>query len=420
MYEQCCAQPRVAQCLCVCPFVAPCIVRSGIALCMCMTMSMQGQFVWLKFALEYLARRSDSSWTVPELAVALLDGVDGTYRFLLGSLRRALLAGKAEDKQLWTDIHEKLLPVLLVARQALTVPMLAWMSGVPDTQVRVRVTLAGLLLLCFVVLALYLLHAEAVTPFPDGLTVHIYLVANAKLLLSYYAQCCALQTQVSHAMECLSSLFPTLPTANGPSVIVPYHKSVLDFLSSKDRAGTELCTSASSGHMLVGAACAPMLLALTGDKAETAPDSSGAARLQYALRHGLYHLLTACQQGAQPVASPAVVDHLDALLVHFSFWAQQVRVYIASQFWAPPSLAIRHSTVCQTQLYCISDTVLYVRHSTVYGVSIASMHMQQAAQHVMYVVGSPMHGVMVHGIWRIVHGAWCMVYGLLQVTVRLL
>lgn len=207
--------------------------------------------MWLKFAFEQLAQR-EGAWTPEALALVLLDGLEGTYRYLLGSVRRALQAGSPEEQRLWVVLHERLLPVLLVTQEALTVPQLAWLAAAPLDQVTLGVDL-------------------------------------------------------------LASLFPCKPGGgDGLERVLPYHKSVLDWLGSETDAGAELVASKAQGHSLAAAACLglamrlqPWVLAAPGDAAVV----NDGQQQQYALRHTVAHLVDASDDAG-----------IEGLSLQFGFW----------------------------------------------------------------------------------------------------
>jgi hypothetical protein len=232
--------------------------------------SLQGQLVWLKYAFDALARQKASDvWTVQQLDLLLLEGLYGTYRWLLGSIRRALLNGSAEDKALWPALHFRVLPVLLVTQEAVTLPTLAWLAGVS--------------------------HA-----------------------------------QVQQGLDLLSSLFPCKPHGGGVTSeprVLPYHKSVLDWLGSEQHAGQDLAVSHEQGHALAAAACAGVALSLPQSNtldspADTLPCTAGQWQgqvldtgvLGYTRRHTVLH--SSAAKGSpgldQVVMSPAFWQHVFA------------------------------------------------------------------------------------------------------------
>eukprot|EP00798_Chlamydomonas_sp_ICE-L_P004685 gene4686-14887_t len=190
-----------------------------------------GQFVWLKFAFDQLSERP-GFWRLDELVLILPEGLNGTYRYLLGRVRRTLQAGTPEQQRLWDLLHERTLPVLLVAREALSVAKLAWLAGVRPEDAR-------------------------------------------------------------QGVELLGSLFPYHV---GQDRILPYHKSVLDWLGSEVDAGVELVVRREVGHHLSGAACLNVAMGLQASlyapPVAEAP-SEEALKEQYALRHCIPHLVKA-------------------------------------------------------------------------------------------------------------------------------
>lgn len=211
----------------------------------------RGQFVWVKFAADQLLRH-EGPWSLDELRVGLVDGLYGTYRFLLGSVKRAL---QAEQPALWQAIHGKLLPVLLAAREGLAPAQLAWLAGVPEAT-------------------------------------------------------------VTESMELLENLFPC--AAGGKDVqprILPYHKSVLDWLGSQEEAGVDLYADRMEGERLAAAACLAEASKMElisdkepgGDKEEF--KQAGGLLASYAQRHAVSHAVAAGDAAT-----------LEALVQQLGFW----------------------------------------------------------------------------------------------------
>jgi hypothetical protein len=225
--------------------------------------------VWLKFAFDLLSRRKDTTvWSVQQLHLLLLDGLYGTYRWLLGTIRRALLSGSAEEQVLWPALHTCVLPVLLVTQEAVTLPTLSWLAGVP-------------------------LH------------------------------------QVEQGIQLLATLFPCKQSGgvDGEPRVLPYHKSVLDWLGSKEAAGADLSATHEQGHRLAAAACCAVALSLPHSNtldspADTQPCTSGQWQGQvlstqvvgYTRRYTLLHASSAPGHPGlgDVVLSPGFLQHMVA------------------------------------------------------------------------------------------------------------
>jgi len=124
--------------------------------------------------------------------------------------------------------------------------------------------------------------------------------------------------QVSYLLHLLSSLFSL--RAGGQSAalkIVPYHKSVLDWLVSASGGRID----AQLGHASIGHACLGEITAARQESSNTAKGSkaskedncngSSTGLLAYALRYGVAHLHAA-----------GLVPELEELLLDFAyFWA---------------------------------------------------------------------------------------------------
>lgn len=97
--------------------------------------------------------------------------------------------------------------------------------------------------------------------------------------------------------------------------VTPYHKSVLDwFTCTAGMDAGQFRVEAAAGHAVLGAACAELLLAAQAEEQGGGGRGDAAGRRAYAVRHAVAHL---CSAGA----APAVHKKLEALLLHFEFWA---------------------------------------------------------------------------------------------------
>ena len=235
-----------------------------------------GQFVWLKFAFDTLASKrtggeapkpgqggeeggtcpAAAPWRLEELVVVLADGLMGTYRTMLTSVRTALVRSHSPaDQALWPLLHGRLLPLLLVACEPLTPRQLAALAGTDD------------------------------------------------------------QGAVDRALGLVAGLFPSSPGgSDGEPRVMPYHKSVLDWLGSSEHAGKELCVQASTGHSLAAQACC----ALAGSASAAAANVAEPSPLsQYVLLYAVRHACLALHSASQPGEAVAL---LDRLLLSFPFW----------------------------------------------------------------------------------------------------
>ena len=180
----------------------------------------EGQFIYSKYIFHDLADRP--AWTVAEME-RLPSGLEGMYRHIMTTLCDAL---GAERPDLLTLLRGGVLPVLLAARDLLSVASLAWACG-----------------------------AEL-----DDITL------LARLL---------------------TSLFPRRAAGSGDTAIereimYPYHKTVLDWLRCEEEMDAkEFKVDVGAGHLLFARASR----AEKNKKAWLASGSTGA----YALRHAVAH-----------------------------------------------------------------------------------------------------------------------------------
>ncbi len=96
---------------------------------------------------------------------------------------------------------------------------------------------------------------------------------------------------------------------------MPYHKSVLDWLGSREHAGEELYVEASVGHAQAARGCC----ALASSLAAAPPGAAGPSPLpQYVLLYAVRHACLALHSSAGKLRE--VVVQLDRLLLAFGFW----------------------------------------------------------------------------------------------------
>lgn len=117
--------------------------------------------------------------------------------------------------------------------------------------------------------------------------------------------------QVSQLLRLLATLFPTrlLSLPDGQPRVMPFHKSVLDWLGEPGHAHS---TDVRQGHALLGAACA-RLFTMCPPLVATYPAEDGQAGSShaYALRHTVAHLC---------LAHPGGAPQLDTVLLHVGGW----------------------------------------------------------------------------------------------------
>lgn len=100
-----------------------------------------GQLIYAKYAIDYLYLRD--MWTPAELQQVLPSGLGGAYALLMGTLADVL---RREEPATWELIHGKLLPILVVMREPMTVAAVAWACDVPLSDVQHALRLIGGLL----------------------------------------------------------------------------------------------------------------------------------------------------------------------------------------------------------------------------------------------------------------------------------
>eukprot|EP00798_Chlamydomonas_sp_ICE-L_P032773 gene32773-33836_t len=207
----------------------------------------QGEFVWLKFAFDLLSKQASGAApskggeddTLSRVdyefnAYDLPKGRVGMYQHLLSCVRISLLADESKA-YLWELLQGRILPVLLVVREAPTLDELAWLSGVRKSDVQEGLELLELL-------------------FPKA-------------------------QQQQGRME---------SQAGSTDRIFPFHKSVLDFLSSKEDASSHnLFVDAEAGLQLCATACRLQDGQKWGDDIDALFDND------YATKNAIYHLARA-------------------------------------------------------------------------------------------------------------------------------
>lgn len=201
--------------------------------------------------------------------------------------------------------------------------------------------------------------------------------------------------QVSRLVGLLAPLFPTRPGSDGEPRVVPYHKSVLDWLnpelssSAKEQDHTSedaqtpkqaapqkahaYAVDVSVGHQLLAEATAALAVSTGGQALEASEqrrsseqhglhdDEMPALQLpggRYALHHTVAHACLAAAGSSTP--SPAVQSLLRKLLLDFGFWQQ---VFGAGEDQGiPERLAALHSAhaLHATALQLFSQTHWHV------------------------------------------------------------
>jgi hypothetical protein len=209
------------------------------------------QFIYTRFAFQQLA--TASSWTVAQLRDQLPSGLAGAYSLALGVLQAAL---RRERPDLHDLLRTRVLPALVAVRTPPTISQLTWLAGVSSDK----------------------------------------------------------EADVAQLVEdLLPSLFPMRAGTDGKLRVVPYHKSVTDWLTAahepaewlqpEDVPGPELGVNPSVGHTLAAAAASALVRNLTpaanclqGSGGSQAAKPAGGAEsdaseelLGYALRYFVAH-----------------------------------------------------------------------------------------------------------------------------------
>eukprot|EP00955_Chlamydomonas_euryale_P014648 157326-Chlamydomonas_euryale.AAC.1 len=187
-----------------------------------------GQLIYTKYAIDYMYLRD--SWSVAELERVLPNGLGGSYNLLMWTLAKAL---QREEPATWDLLRFKLLPLLVVMREPMTVAAVAWACNSPLEDVQHALRLIGGLL------RTRLEQIEADGDAGDG-------VAAVERVL-----------------------------------VQPYHKSVIDWLLAEAGMDAgEFRADVAAGHRLLASA--------------SMHDRDAPAGCSYALRYGIWH---ACQAG---------------------------------------------------------------------------------------------------------------------------
>lgn len=92
----------------------------------------QGQFIYTKYLFDDLGSKA-GCWSLGELETTLPDGLTGFFAHTLAELETAARADGAGS--LWWTLRERVLPVLVVAKEALSVEQLVWLCGEEEEQV---------------------------------------------------------------------------------------------------------------------------------------------------------------------------------------------------------------------------------------------------------------------------------------------
>lgn len=85
----------------------------------------QGQFIYIKYAFDKLAGQKQC--TIDELEVLLPTGLSGMFEHVMGALHQALRKDRRKD--LLDLLTQRVLPVLVVAKDPMTVEELVWATG---------------------------------------------------------------------------------------------------------------------------------------------------------------------------------------------------------------------------------------------------------------------------------------------------
>ncbi|KAG1680558.1 hypothetical protein FOA52_015005 [Chlamydomonas sp. UWO 241] len=215
----------------------------------------EGQFIYAKYALDYLSLKEQ--WSVAELEQGLPRGLGGAYYLTMSTLTSALERGGTEGRQLLELLMGRLLPVLVAAREPMHGDQLAWACGSDDggdaAAGRVGSTLHG---------------------------------------------------QVQRLVDLMGGLL----RCDTAQLVRFYHKSVLDwFTCTEGMDSRDFRVSVDMGHLLLGAA------GVRGSKAVPHATHSGhaddGAAGAYAARHTLPHLCAALRSsGATAVLDDALAD----------------------------------------------------------------------------------------------------------------
>eukprot|EP00798_Chlamydomonas_sp_ICE-L_P010737 gene10737-17812_t len=184
------------------------------------------------------------------------------YKFMFDCVRNALRADR-DKAYLWEILQERILPVLLVVREAPTLDELAWLSGVPkssDVQEGLEF--------------LELLFSQ--TQQQQGTLEFLQRVQRLPLPLNGVELLSLPQVEAEeYAVQCNAGR------------IIPFHKSVLDFLSSKKDPTDPLFVDAKVGLQLCAEACR------LKDDQQWGSDIEKLSDCDYGAKNAIYHLAQA-------------------------------------------------------------------------------------------------------------------------------
>lgn len=244
----------------------------------------QGQLIYAKYALEFMAFKRGGAWSLRELGACLPHGLAGAHEL---SMRVLVSRLAAERPDLVSLLRDKVLPVLVAMREPLSTEQVAWACGAWPAAWPAD-------------------HPDAAPASGSGAPKE----ANVSMLL-----------------DLLTNIFPHRPAhkasgrqalTTGPAQLVyPYHKSVLDWLEDA-RAG-DYRVDVGAGHALLALRCVPYChKALTADhhpwlRAPGADDGICAAAAyeepnDYALRHFATHMAAAAAATAH-LAAGVLTDY---------------------------------------------------------------------------------------------------------------
>jgi hypothetical protein len=260
--------------------------------------TLQGQLIYAKYALEFMAFKRDGAWSLQQLGACLPHGLYGAYELSMHVLVSRLAA---ERPDLVALLHGKVLPVLVAMQAPLSTEQVAWACGA----------------------------WPAAWPMDHP---------AAQAAASSIDSAAPKEADVALLLDLLTNIFPHRPAHNqlgrGSSqasdepaqVVYPYHKSVLDWLT--DASAGDYRVDASAGHGLLALRCVPYchqaltlgdhpwLRVLGADSADMALNSATAglppSRFvepnDYALRHFAAHMAAAPATSAS-LAAGVLTDY---------------------------------------------------------------------------------------------------------------
>jgi hypothetical protein len=245
--------------------------------------TLQGQLIYAKYALEFMAFKRDGAWSLQQLGACLPHGLYGAYEL---SMRVLVSRLAAERPDLVPLLRVKVLPVLVAMQEPLSTEQVAWACGAWP--------------------AAWAMDHPA-----------------AQAAASSIDRAAPKEADVDLLLDLLTNIFPHRPAhsqianvssqaaAEPAQLVYPYHKSVLDWLT--DASAGDYRVDASTGHGLLALRCVPychqvltqgdhpwlrVLGADSGDmalNADTAgmPLSRFVEPNDYALRHFAAHMAAA-------------------------------------------------------------------------------------------------------------------------------